>query len=338
MVRFVLRRLLSALVVVIGVSLVTFVVARLVPSDPAALYAGPRQTAQRIEAARDKLGLDQPLPAQYARFAMELLRGDMGISLKTKRPIGQDILTYLPPTLELVFASVLISALIGIPLGAIAGANVNRWFDHAGRVIAIIGLAIPAFWLALILQLVFFGELRLLPLSGRVSSELDLFNPITKITGLHLIDTAIAGHWEGWADAARHLALPTLVLSVYPVCLLFRLTRTAMIEALAEQYIIAAQARGVPRFRLLFRHALRNALIPALNALGLVFAYSLTGAVLVETIFAWPGLGRYVTDAILASDFPVIIVVTLLVTVFYVAVNLITDLAQAWLDPRARLS
>lgn len=338
MARFLIRRLVSALFVVVGVSILTFVVARLAPSDPAALYAGRRQTVQQIEAARIKLGLDQPLPVQYARFVAELLRGDLGISLKTKRPIGQDILIYLPPTLELVFASFLMAALVGIPLGAIAGANANRWFDHAGRAIAIIGVSIPVFWLALILQSVFFGDLRLLPLSGRVSNEIDLFNPITRITGLNLIDAAITGNWAGWMDAARHLVLPAIVLAAYPVCLLFRLTRAAMIETMAENYIVAARARGVARFRLLFKHALRNAMTPALNALGLVFAYSLTGAVLVETIFAWPGLGRYVTDAILGGDFPIIIVVTLLVTLCYVGVNLIIDLVQAWLDPRVRLS
>lgn len=338
MARYLLRRLIGALAVLVSVSVVTFVVARLLPSDPAALYAGRRQTVEQIEAARIKLGLDQPLPVQYGRFVADVLRGDLGISFKTKRSIGQDILSLLPPTLELVFASIVLSALVGIPLGAIAGAYAGRWVDRAGRAVAAIGIAVPIFWLALILQLVFFGELGLLPLSGRVSNDLDLFNPITKITGLNLVDAALTGNWEGWLDAARHLVLPAFVLAVYPICLLFRLTRAAMIEALAEQYIVAARARGVPRFRLLFKHAFKNALIPALNALGLVFAASLTGAVLVETIFAWPGLGRYVTDAILAVDFPVIIAVTLVVTVCYVVVNLITDLIQVWLDPRGVLS
>ncbi len=337
MTRYLLRRLALALLVLVSVSAVTFFVARVMPSDPAALYAGQRPTAEQIAAARERLGLDQPLPVQYLRFLGDILRGDLGTSYKTKHAILADVRAFLPATLELVIASTLLALVVGIPAGVIAGARRGGWFDHLTRLLSIAGVSIPTFWLALILQLFFFGRLGLLPLSGRISNEIALFNPVQTITGFYLVDTLITGNWIAWRDAALHLVLPAFTLATYPIGLTLRMTRAAMLEVLSEKYIVAARAQGLPERTILFRYALKNAIVPTLTVLGLSFAYSLTGAFLVEVIFSWPGLGKYVTDAILNVDFPVIVSVTLVVTVFYVLINLGVDLLQAALDPRVVL-
>ena len=312
---YILRRLVLAILVIFGVTLITFVIARLVPGDPAALYAGPRPTTAQVN----------------------VVRGDWGISFKTHQPIGQDLVAYVPPTLELVLAGSLVALLGGVILGVLAGASAGSGFDRVCRVMALSGVAMPVFWLGLILQLVFFRWLDWLPLAGRVSNDILLFNPIERVTGLNLIDAALMGNWEGWRDAALHLVLPAFVLALYPLAVTFRMMRAAMIETLSEPFILAARARGVSRLMLLFRHSLKHALVPSLNVLGMSLVYSLTGAVLVELIFAWPGLGRYVTEAILTVDFPVIIAMTLLMSIAYSLINLATDIAQALLDPRILL-
>ncbi|MBM4424185.1 MAG: ABC transporter permease [Chloroflexi bacterium] len=334
---YLLRRLALAALVIISVSAVTFVVARVIPSDPAALYAGQRPTADQIEAARERLGLDQPLYAQYIRFLGDILQGDLGTSYKTKHPILSDIRTFLPATLELVIVSTLMALLVGVPLGVFAGARRGGGFDQVTRIASIAGVSIPTFWLALIFQLFFFGALKLLPLSSRMSNSVALFNTFPTITGFYLIDSLLAGNLVAWRDAAWHILLPAFTLATYPISLTLRMTRAAMVETLSEKYITAARAQGLPEHDVLFRYALKNAIIPTLTVLGLSFAYSLTGAFLIEVIFSWPGLGKYVTDAILNVDFPVIVSATLIVTVFYVFINLIVDIIQAVLDPRVAL-
>jgi len=328
------RRLVMAVVVVVAVSILTFLVVRIVPSDPAALFAGPRPTQAQITQARERLGLDQPLPLQYLAFAGRVLHGDFGVSFKTRRPIISDIGTFLPATLELVIASTVLSLLIGVPIGALAGARPGGWIDQASRFVAIAGVSVPTFWLAMILQLFFFRQLGWLPLSGRVAQETTLFNPIASITGLNTLDALMTGNWKGFADAAWHLILPAVTLAAYPIGLTTRMMRAGMIETMQEKHILAARALGHSERFILFRYALKVAFAPNLTVLGLSFAYSLTGAFLVEVIFSWPGLGRYVTDAILNVDFPVIMAVTLVVTVFYVVINLAVDLLHALLDPR----
>jgi len=331
---YLMRRLVLAVVVVVAVSMLTFLVVRLVPSDPAALFAGPRPTQAQIAQARERLGLDRSLPVQYLDFAGQVLRGDFGISFKTRRPIVDDIATFLPATLEVVIASTILSLLIGVPIGAMAGARPGGWIDQMSRVIAIAGVSVPTFWLAMILQLLFFRQLGWLPLSGRLSQETALFNPITTITGMNTLDALLTGNWRGFVDAFWHVILPAVTLAAYPIGLTTRMMRAGMIETMQEKHILAARAMGHSERFILFRYALKVAFAPNLTVLGLSFAYALTGAFLVEVIFSWPGLGRYVTDAILNVDFPVIMAVTLVVTVFYVAINLAVDLLHALLDPR----
>ena len=334
---YIVRRLALAVLVLFSVSVVTFVIARIVPSDPAALWVGPRPTPEQIAQARRELGLDQPLYVQYLRYVGALLRGDLGVSVKTHQPILEDLRIYLPATLELVLFGMFMAVAIGIPLGVLAGAWRNSLLDHGSRLVAVAGVSMPTFWLGLLLQLLFFGNLGLLPLGGRVAREISLYSPVEPVTGFYLIDTVITGNWTAFKNALVHLILPAFTLASYAIGLTIRMTRSTMIEVLQEKYIVAARAAGLPERTVLFRLALKNAIVPTLTVLGLSFVYSLTGAILVEVIFSWPGLGTYVTDAILNVDFPVIMAVTLVVTVFYVFINLFLDLLQAVLDPRVTL-
>jgi len=331
------KRLLLAALVLLGVSIITFILSRVVPSNPAALWVGPRPTQEQIAAARIQLGLDKPLYAQYFMYLSDLLRGDLGVSIRTHQPILTELKTYLPATLELVIMSMIMAVLIGIPLGVLSGAKKDSLLDHTSRLLAVAGVSIPTFWMALLLQFFFFGRLELLPLGSRVAREILLFNPIQHITGFYLIDSLVSGNWEALRSTLVHLILPAFTLSTYAIGLTIRMTRSTMIEVLEEGYITAARAAGIPERIILFRLALKNAIVPTLTVLTLSFVYSLTGAIMVEIIFAWPGLGNYVTRAILSLDFPVVMAVTLVVTVFYVFINLLLDIIQTFLDPRVTL-
>ena len=335
---FLLRRLGLSIVVFGGVLVLTFVVSRVIPSNPAALYAGPRPRPEQVAEIEKKLGLDRPLVEQFLTYLGELREGNLGESYHTRRSINKDLSIFLPATLELVIAAVIVALIIGIPVGVLAGAYPGSPFDYATRLVAIAGVSVPSFWLALIAQYIFFSQLGLLPLGSRISRDATLFYPIATQTGFYFIDAAISGNWDAWFDALYHLILPALVLSAYPVGITIRMTQASMLEVLSETYIAAARAAGLSRRVILFKLALKNAIMPALTVVGLSFAYSITGAFLVETIFSWPGVGKYVTEAVLNVDFPVIIAVTLVVTVFYILVNLIVDLMQALLDPRVRLA
>ncbi len=334
---YIFRRLVLAVLVLFGVSLVTFVIARVVPSDPASLWVGPRPTPEQIAAARETLGLDRPLHIQYLRYMSRLLRGDLGVSIKTHQPIVQDLRAYLPATLELVLTGMVMAVFIGIPLGVLSGARRNSALDHFSRLLAVAAVSIPTFWLGLLFQLLFFGQLRWLPIGGRVDIATTLYHPIQTITGFYLLDSLITRNWWAFCDALKHIILPAFTLATYALGLTIRMTRSTMVEVLEEKYITAARAAGLPERTILFRLALKNAVVPTLTVLALSFVYSLTGAILVEVIFSWPGLGSYVTSAVLNVDFPVIIAVTLIVTAFYVVINLVLDLLQVALDPRVVL-
>ncbi len=334
---YILRRAALSAMVVLGVTFLVFIVAQVVPSDPAALYAGPRPTAEQIARAREELHLDAPLPERFGRFAAAMATGDFGVSYKSRRLIAQDLQVYLPSTLELAIFSTVLALLIGIPAGVLAAARRGSALDRLGSLGSILAVAMPTFFLAMILQLVFAQWLGVLPLSGRMSKEFSIMDPLPTITGFNLIDALLAARPDAFGDAFVHLILPSLTLAAYPAGIAMRLTRSAMIDILERRHIVAARALGLSRLRILFGHALPNAVGPALTVLGLSFAYSLTGAVLVEIIFAWPGLGRYVSEAILSKDFPVIAAATLVVTICYVAMNLVLDLVQALVDPRVAL-
>ncbi len=334
---YILKRLVMAVFVLLSVSIVTFIIARVVPSNPAAAWVGPRPTQEQIAKATIELGLDKPLTTQYLRYMEGITRGDLGTSVTTRQPILTDIKTFLPATLELVLAGMFIAVLIGVPLGVLSGANKGSWLDHLTRLVSIAGVSMPAFLLGLLLQLFFFRQLDLLPLGGRISTQVSLSSPIETVTGMYLIDSALTGNWVAFQDASKHIILPALALATYPIGLAIRMTRSTMIEVLNEKYIQAARISGIQERTVLFVLALKNAIVPTLNALGLAFVYSLTGAILIEVIFSWPGLGNYVTNAVLSVDFPVIVSVTLIMTVFYILINLFLDIIQAMIDPRVTL-
>jgi len=334
---YILRRLAMAALVLVSVSVITFFIARVVPSDPAAAWVGPHPTQEQIAQARQRLGLDRPLYEQYLGYMRDLLRGDLGTSVRSHQPIVADIKAYLPATMELVAVGMVMAVALGIPLGVLSGAHKGSLLDHFTRLFSIAGVSMPTFWLGLLLQLLFFGRLGILPLGSRVSTEVALYHPVAHITGFYLVDTAITGNWVAFKDALLHIILPAFTLGTYAIGLTIRMTRSTMIEVLGEKYILAARVAGIPERVVLFVLALKNAIIPTIIVLGLSFVYSLTGALLVEMIFSWPGLGTYVTQAVISIDFPVIVSVTLVVTVFYVFINLFLDLVQALLDPRVTL-
>ena len=335
---FLLRRLGFSLLVFVGVLVLTFFVSRVIPSNPAALYAGARPRPEQVAEIEKKLGLDKPLHQQFQVYVGELLDGNLGESYHSRRSINTDLRIFLPATLELVIAAVAFALIIGIPIGVLAGAWPRSRFDYATRLVAVAGVSVPSFWLALIAQSIFFSQLGWLPLGSRISRDATLFYPIATQTGFYFIDAAISGNWEAWFDALHHLILPALVLSAYPLGITIRMIQASMLEVLSETYITSARAAGLSRRLILFKLALKNAIMPALTVVGLSFAYSITGAFLVETIFSWPGVGKYVTEAVLNVDFPVIIAVTLVVTAVYISVNLVVDLIQSLLDPRVRLA
>lgn len=336
--RYLLRRLVLSVLVVLGVTMLVFVVAQVVPSDPAALYAGPRPTGALIAKARETLNLDAPLAERFWTFAKAMAIGDFGVSYKSRRAISQDLAVYLPSTLELAIFSTGLALLIGIPSGVVAAARKGSVLDRLGGLGSILAVAMPTFFLAMLLQGIFSEWFDLLPLSGRIGKEFSVVDPVPHVTGFMLIDTVLAGRLDAFRDALAHLVLPGLTLASYPAGVAMRLTRSAMIEILERRHILAARALGLSQARILFGHALPNAVGPALTVIGLSFAYALTGAVLVEIVFAWPGLGRYVSEAILSKDFPVIAAAALVVTLCYVAMNLVLDLVQALVDPRVALT
>ena len=334
---FILRRLLTAIFVLIGVSIITFFLSRVVPSDAAALYIGPKAHAEDIERVRKQLGLDKPLPLQYAVYMGELLRGDLGNSISTKRPVLQEITGRLPATLELLFTGILIAFLIGMPLGVVSARWQGSPLDVFVRMISIAGVSMPAFYLGLLMQIAFFRNLDLLPLAGRMDTDLRFVSPIAQITNFFLIDSLLTLNWVAFKDVFLHLILPASTLAAYPIGLIARMTRAAMLEVLGQDYIRTARAYGIRQWVITYMYALKNAISPTLTVVGLTIAYSLTGTFFVEVIFNWPGLGLFTVRSLLNVDYPAIMGVTLFGAGGYVLLNLLVDLAQAWIDPRIRL-
>ena len=334
---FLLRRLGTSLFVLIGVSIITFFIARVVPANPAALYIGPKARQEDIERVTKQLGLDKPLPIQYAVYMQELLRGDLGTSISTKRPITEELAGRIPATLELLFSGMFIAILLGVPLGVLSARWQGKPFDWMVRVISIVGVSMPAFFLGLVLQIVFFRNLDLLPLAGRVDSDLRFSNPLTEITNFILLDSLFTSNWVTLKDAFLHLVLPAFTLAAYPIGLIARMTRAAMLEVLEQDYIRTAKAYGIRQYFIVYFYALKNAISPALTVIGLTFAFALTGTFFVEVLFNWPGLGLFTVRSLLNLDYPAIMGMTLFGATGYVLINLLVDILQAWVDPRVSL-
>ena len=337
MIRFTIRRILWLVVVLIGLSVITFYLSRMVPGDPASLYLGPRAKPEQVEYLRTQMGLDKPLYVQFIYYWRDLVRGDLGESLRTHRPVITGIIDRLPASLELMFCAILIATLVGIPLGAISAKKENTLVDHLSRVFSVANVSLPTFWLAMLAQIVFFKWLGLLPVGGRIDTVVGLVNPIEKITGFYILDSLLTGNWTALKSSVAHLILPAFTLATYSTGIITRMTRSTMLEVLREDYITTARSIGIAEKEIVLVQGLRNALGPTLTAAGLCFAFMLTGTFFIELIFFWPGLGTYTTTAIFSNDYPVIMGVTILMAIFYVLINLLVDIMIAAVDPRIRL-
>ncbi len=334
---FIIRRLLTSLLVLIGVSIIIFIVARVIPSNAAAMYIGPKARPEEIARVTIELGLDKPLPVQYLVYMSELLHGDLGTSIGTKRPVLLELSSRLPATLELLFTGMAIAVLVGIPMGVLSARWQGKPTDMLVRIVAIIGVSMPAFYLGMLLQIFFFRRLDLFPLAGRFSTELRFTNPIELVTNFLLVDAILGRNWIAFKDVVYHLVLPALTLAAYPAGLIARMTRATMLEVMEQDYIRTARAYGVRETVVVYLYALKNAISPTLTVIGLTFAIALTGTFFVEVIYNWPGLGLFTVHSLLNVDYPAIMGITLYGSLMYVLINLTVDLLQAWIDPRISL-
>jgi peptide/nickel transport system permease protein len=331
------RRVAQSLLVLLLVSVATFGLVQAVPGDPIETVLGERAAGDpEVRAAAERhYGFDQPLQLQYVYFMRNLAHGDLGESISTRRPVMDDLRQFVPGTMELAISAMLFATVVGVPLGILAAINQDRWPDHLARFVALIGTSIPVFWLGLLVLYLFFYRLQWLPGPGR----LDTGMPIPeRITGMVTLDAALRGEWDVFHSSVMHLILPSIVLGSFALGIIARMLRSSLLAALGDDYVRTARAKGLSENKVVAGHAMRNALIPTITVLGLTFAGLLAGAVLTETIFSWPGIGRYSVQAALKVDYPALLGVTLFVASVYVFVNLVVDIIYGILDPRIRIS
>ncbi|WP_276959181.1 ABC transporter permease [Allomeiothermus silvanus] len=324
------RRLLGLIPVLLGISLLVFLFLHLIPGDPAVVLLGERATPEQVAALRERLGLNQPLPTQYVLFLRDLLSGDLGTSIFNLLPIRDQLANRWPATFELALSAMLIAVILGIPLGILAAVRKNSLWDNASTIFSLIGVSMPVFWLGLLLIYLFAVNLHWLPPSGRISIEGG--NAFQAISGFFLLDALLQRRAMG--DVLSHLILPALTLGTIPLAILMRITRSAMLEVLSQDYVRTARAKGLAERVVIFRHALKNALLPVVTIIGLQFGTLLGGAILTETIFSWPGIGLWLYEGILNRDYPVVQGGVVFVALIFVIVNLLVDLSYALLDPR----
>ena len=329
------KRLALVLPTLFGVSLICFFLTYMLPGNPAMVKAGPFATPEHLAEMEREMGLDRSLPEQYFRYARGLLRGDLGESSATGRPVAQDFMQRLPATLELTFASLFIAILAGIPLGVLAAVHRDTFIDHVGRVVGIAGVAMPTFWTGLLFVYVFFYLLGIAPAPlGRLGTGIAAPQ---HITGLYVVDSLLTGNWDTLRSSLYQLMLPAATLGLSVMAPVARMVRSTMLEILESDYVKAAWAAGLPRRTVIYGDALRNALIPIITILGIVFGFLMSGNAVVESVFAWPGIGHYAVTALMTKDSGPIQSFVLFVALMYVAVNLLVDLAYGIADPRIRL-
>lgn len=333
MIQFVVRRLFLLALMLFGLLALMFVISHLVPGDPARLAAGPDANASMVETLRKEYGLDRPVAVQFQRYVRGVLAGDLGRSLRTRENVLTDLGRYFPNTLELVGGAMLLAVGFGVPLGILSAVHRNTWIDHLTRVVSVSGVAIPAFWLGLMLQLLVALSWGLLPLGGRLGL---MSAPPAPITHLLFVDALLRGEWRTFGDAAAHAILPVVTLCFPALAAILRVNRAEMIETLTQDYIVNARAQGIPDWRIVSRYALKNAMIPTLTMIGLRYGWMLGSTILVESVFDWPGIGLYAVSSALSSDFQPVIGVTLLIGLNFMLANLLVDLSYGWLDPRVR--
>ncbi|MED5414557.1 MAG: ABC transporter permease [Candidatus Latescibacterota bacterium] len=329
---FILRRLALLVPTLAGISVAVFLMIHLVPGDPAQAMLGERANAETLAALRYEMGLDQPLYWQFGRFVSDLLHGDLGRSFRTHEKVTTEVFRRFPATFELTMAAMAFAITGGLGLGLLAAVRRGSTIDYLSMGVATAGISMPVFWLALVLILLLAVQFPLFPISGRVSSH----TFIESQTGISFIDALLAGDLQAFSDAVRHLTLPAITLGTIPLAVIARMTRSSLLEVLGEDYIRTAWAKGLPRRLVLLRHAVRNAFIPTLTVIALEFGYLLGGAIITETIYAWPGIGRWLFLAVLARDFRAVQGGVLLLAILFILINLLADVLYALLDPRIR--
>ena len=322
------------MLVLLGLSFITFVILHVLPGDPARTAAGPGATAAQVARQRLRLGLDQPLLTQYWHYLGNVVHGRFGTSVVTHQPIRSDLAQALPDSIELVLAALVINVVVSVPLGVLAAVKERTWFDGLTRTGVITLGAVPVFWLGLILQLLVGGRLHLLPLSGQVDLSVSTGH---RITGFLTIDTLLQGRWSAFGSAVTHLVLPALTLAASFVPVVARTVRSSMVGVLHEEYMTTARSKGASEYRVVLRHGLRNALLPAVTIIGMQAGWMLSSTVLVETIFGRPGIGAYAVNAVLQSDLQAVVAVVLVIGAVFVLVNLLVDVAYMALDPQVRV-
>lgn len=332
MVSYSIRRLLLLIPVLFGVSLIVFSIVRFIPGDPAATILGTKASPESIAHLQEQLGLNKPFFTQYVSFLKDLVTGNLGTSIKTGSPINEEIWGALAATAELTIVAMIFAVIIGLNAGIISAWFQNSWFDYVAMIIALIGISMPIFWLGLMLQWKVAVDWGWLPTNGRDNIR----DPIQQITHFYLIDTLIQGNFSQLWAAVRHLLLPAIALGTIPMAMIARMTRSSMLDVMRSDYIRTARAKGQKMFLVVYRHALKNAFIPVLTIIGVESGLLLGGAILTETIFGWPGVGRYVYDAIQSRDYPVIQAGILVIATIFVLINLIVDLLYAVFDPRIK--
>ncbi|MGI6749187.1 MAG: ABC transporter permease [Atribacter sp.] len=330
--KYILKRLLLLIPVLIGVSILIFVIVRLTPGDPARILAGEHATEEYVQATRERWGLDKPMYVQYYIWFKSLLRGDLGRSITTHSPVVEEIFNRFPATLELSLFAMFLAIVIGILAGIISAIRQYHFFDYFSMTVALFGISMPVFWLGLMLMFVFGLWLDILPISGRINVMI----PLQNITGLYVLDSILTLNFQALGSSLLHLILPSIALGTIPMAMIARITRSSMLEIIRQDFIRTERAKGLPERMVIFKHALKNALIPIITVIGMEFGLLLGGAILTETVFAWPGLGRYTVDAVYARDYPAIQGSVLFIAFIFVLVNLITDVLYAYINPRIR--
>jgi peptide/nickel transport system permease protein len=329
-----LHLILSVATTLLGLLLVTFIIGRLLPADPVLAVVGDHASESTIQAARVRLGLDKPILVQFWIYLTNILQGDLGQSVRTGRPIISELARVFPATLELATLGTLIGVVLGVPLGVWAAVRKDSYVDHLVRFFGLIGYSVPIFWLGLMGLLVFYAKLDWLPGPGRLDFGYEEI--VTPVTGVMTIDTLIAGDMDLFRNALAHLILPASLLGYFSLAYISRMTRSLMLGQLRQEYILTARVKGVPERQVIWKHAMRNILVPLLTVIALSYGNLLEGSVLTETVFAWRGLGLYITDSIFGQDMPAVLGGTIVVGAIFILINMLTDVAYRVLDPRAR--
>lgn len=332
MLHYIGKRLLQLIPVLLGMTFIVFLIIRAIPGDPAQVILGQQATKEAVAALRASLGLDNPWYIQYFHYLGDLLTGNLGESMRTKVPVSTEIWPYLAATLELSLFAIILAVVIGVNAGIVSAWFQNSWFDYFAMVLALVGVSVPIFWLGLMGQWVFGIQLDWLPTAGREDAR----DPVTAITHLYVIDTIIQGRFDQLVVVLQHLILPAIALATIPMAIIARMTRSSMLEVMRSDYVRTARAKGQKMFIVVYKHALKNAIIPVLTVIGLQMGMLLGGAILTETIFSWPGIGRYVYEAIGFRDYPVIQSGILIIAFIFVIINLIVDILYSIIDPRIK--